>query len=50
MFCPGKTVCRYGTLYVFMSCNRACVCGCDGDVISVGHDLNWHSGCSKSAV
>ena len=23
-------------LYVF----RACVCGCDGDVIRVGHDLN----------
>ena len=20
---------------------RACVCRCDGDVIYVGHDLNW---------
>ena len=27
-------------LYIFLGCTRACVCGCDGDVISVGHDLN----------
>ena len=23
--------------------SRACVCGCDCDVICVGHDLNWCS-------
>ena len=22
------------------SCTRECVCGCDGDVICVGHDMN----------
>ena len=30
-------------LYVFLCCTRACVCRCDGDVICVGHDLNWCS-------
>ena len=38
-FCFGqeKTVCMYG-------CTCACVCGCDGDVVCVGHDLNWCTG------
>ena len=31
-------------LYVFLCCTRACVCRSDGDVICVGHDLNWFSG------
>ena len=33
----------YVWLYVFLFCTRACVCRCDGDVICVGHDLNWYS-------
>ena len=31
-------------LYVFLCCTRACVCRCDGNVISVGYDLNRCSG------
>ena len=31
-------------LYVFLGCTRACVCGCDGDVVCVGHDLNRCTG------
>ena len=27
-----------------LGCTLACVCRCDGDVIIVGHDLNWCSG------
>ena len=30
----------YVWLYIFLGCTRACVCGCDGDVICVDHDLN----------
>ena len=26
-------------VYIFLGCTRACVYGCDGDVICVGHDL-----------
>ena len=44
-FVQAKTLCMYG-FYVF----RACVCRCDGDVICVGHDLNWCSGGGMSAV
>ena len=42
LFClvQAKTLCRY----VFLGCTRACVYKCDGDVICVGHDLNWCSG------
>ena len=28
-------------LHVFLCGTCACVCRCDGDVICVGHDLNW---------
>ena len=42
LFCPGKN-CMYVWLYVFLCCTRACVCRCDGDVICVGHYLNWCS-------
>ena len=31
-------------LYIFIGCTRVCVCGCDGDVSCVGHDLNRYSG------
>ena len=34
----------YVWLYVFLGCTRACVSGCDGDVICVGYDLNRCSG------
>ena len=43
LFCPGKNF-MYIWLYVFLECTRACVYRCDGDVICVGHDLNWCSG------
>ena len=36
--------CLYVWLHIFLGCTRACVCGCDGDVICVGHDLNWCTG------
>ena len=31
-------------LYVFLGCTRACVCGCDGGIVCVGHDLNRCTG------
>ena len=39
IFCMvwSETECK---LYIFLGCTRACVCGCDGDVICIGHDLN----------
>ena len=43
LFCPGKNL-MYAWLYIFIGCTRACVCGCDGDVICVGHGLNWCTG------
>ena len=30
----------YVWLYIVLGCTHACVCGCDVDVICVGHDLN----------
>ena len=30
----------YIWLYLFSGYTRDCVCGCDGDVICIGHDLN----------
>ena len=42
-FIQAKTLCRYGYLYVFLGCTRACGCRCDVDVICVDHDLNWCS-------
>ena len=45
LFCFVQNVCRYGcNLYIFIGCTRACVCGCDGDVICVGHDMNRCTG------
>ena len=43
LFCPGKNL-MYVWLYVFLDCTRACVCGCNGDVVYVGHDLNRCTG------
>ena len=40
-FVQAKTLCR---LYVFLSCTRACVCKCDGDVICAGHGMSRCSG------
>ena len=34
--------------YVFHGCTRTCVCGCDCDVVCVGHDLNWYTGWNAS--
>ena len=31
-------------LYVCLGCTRTCVCGCDCDVICIGHDLNRCTG------
>ena len=31
-------------LYVFLGCTRTCVCGCDCDVVCIGHDLNRCTG------
>ena len=38
-FVQAKTLCRYGCMYFL-----ACVCGCDGDVVCVSHDLNRCTG------
>ena len=38
LFFPGNNC-----MYVCLGCTRPCVCRCDGDVICVGHDLNWCS-------
>ena len=43
MSCPGKNFINVW-LYVFHGCTRACVCGWDGDVVYVRHDLNRCSG------
>ena len=40
-FVQATTLCR---LYVFLGCTRACVWRRYGDVICVGHDINWCSG------
>ena len=42
-FVQAKTLCRVW-LYVFLGCTRTCVCGCDCDVICIGHDLNRCTG------
>ena len=41
-FSMRLSFCRYGCIYIF-GCTLACVCGCDGDLICVGHDLDWCS-------
>ena len=40
--------CRYW-LYIFIGCTRACVCGCDGDVICVESfaHIECYSDCSR---
>ena len=43
LFCSGKNF-MYVWVYIFLGCTHACVCGCDGDVICVGHDLNRCTG------
>ena len=43
LFCLGKNF-MWVWLYIFLGCTRACVCGCDGDVICAGHDLNRCTG------
>ena len=39
-FVQVKTLCWYGCMYFLAA---VFVCRCDGDVICVGHDLNWCS-------
>ena len=43
-FVQAKTLCRYGCMYFLVGCTRTCVCGCDCDVICIGHDLNRCTG------
>ena len=43
-FVQAKTFCVYGCIYFLASLMLVCVCGCDGDVICVGHDLNRCTG------
>ena len=43
LLCPGKNF-MLVWLYKFIGCTRACVCGCNGDVVCVGHDLNRCTG------
>ena len=44
-FVQAKTLCRYGCMCCgFLGCTRTCVCGCDCDVICIGHDLNRCTG------
>ena len=41
LFCPDKNFMQVW-LYVFLGCPRICVCGCDCDVVCVGHELvHW---------
>ena len=45
MFCfvQAKKI-MYVWLYVFLGCTRTCVCGCECDVVCIGHDLNRCTG------
>ena len=42
-FVQAKTLCRYGCMYFLAALLLVCVDRCDGDVVCVGHDLNWCS-------
>ena len=42
-FVQAKTLCMYGCMY--FGCTRTCVCGCNCDVVCIGHDLNRCTGC-----
>ena len=45
LFCFVQEKLLYvGMVYVFLGRTRACVCGCHGDVICLGHDLNRCTG------
>ena len=49
MFSQEKNLSRYGCMYFYSALEL--VCGCDGDVTSIGHGLNLCSGgCGMSAV
>ena len=41
-FVQAKTLCSYGCMYFLPALVLVCV-RCDGDLICVGHDLNWCS-------
>ena len=41
-FVQAKTLCSYSCMYFLAAFVLVCVDG-DGDVICVGHDLNWYS-------
>ena len=41
-FVQANTVCRYGGMYFLAA--LVIVCGCDGDVVCIGHDLNRCTG------
>ena len=41
-FVQAKTLCRYGCMYLLAA--LVLVCGCDGDVVCVGHDQNRCTG------
>ena len=45
VFCvvQAKTSCRYGCIISWLH-SYLCVCGCDCDVVSIGHDLNRCTG------
>ena len=44
-FVQGKKLCVGRWLAdVFLGCTRTCVCGCDCDVVCIGHDLNRCTG------
>ena len=40
LFCFVQAKKSVGMVVYIFGCTRACVCGCDGDVICVDHDLN----------
>ena len=42
-FVQAKPLCRYGCIHL-LAALVLFVCGCDGDVICVGHDLNRCTG------
>ena len=44
LFCFVQANTVYVWLHVFLGCTRTCVCGCDCDVICIGHDLNRCTG------
>ena len=44
LFCFVQAKTMYVWLYVLLGCTRTCVCGCDCDVVCIGHDLNRCTG------